>query len=104
MVYTIAMSTISIDLATLEATMSNLVGRDRSPAAFIVYLLLWGRAAGTRSRSVRISHKGIADVTGLSKSAVQGAIRLLNRRKLVRTQHDSRTAVPEHFVPRLKRA
>jgi hypothetical protein len=85
--------------------MSDLVSHDRSPSAFVVYVFLWASAAGTRTRSVRISHKGIADLTGLSKSAVQGAIRLLNRRKLLRTAHDSRTATPEHFVlrPWLKR-
>ncbi len=74
----------------------DLVGRDRSPSAFIVYLYLWSRGG----KSVRISHKGIADETGLSKSAVQAAIRLLNRRKLIRSVHASRTAIPQHFVKR----
>lgn len=80
--------------------MGDLVGRDRSPASFLVYLLLWRRAAGTRTRSVRISLQEIADATRLSKSAVQGAIALLSRRKLLRSEHGSPTAVPEHFVLR----
>jgi hypothetical protein len=94
------MTTIAIDAIVFDSVMGDLVGRDRSPSAFLVYLLLWSRAAGARTRSARISHQAIADATHLSKSAVQGAIALLNRRKLVRTEHDSRTAVPEHFVLR----
>jgi len=94
------MATISIDRSLFDSVMGDLVGRDRSPAAFIVYLFLLSRAAGTRTRGVRISHGGIAGATGLSRSAVQGAIRLLNRRKLVRTVHDSPTATPEHHVRR----
>ena len=80
------MATISIKI------LKNLVGDDRSPSAFIVYFYLWSTKGG------RISHQEIAEATGLSKSAVQGAIRLLNRRKLIRTKHTSRTATPEHVV------
>ena len=72
----------------------ELVGRDRSPSAFVVYFYLWSRKGG------RISHQEIADATGISKSAVQAAIRLLNRRKLIRTEHASRTATPVHVVKR----
>jgi DNA-binding transcriptional regulator GbsR (MarR family) len=44
------------------------------------------------------SHQGIADATGLSKSAVQGAIRILARRKLVRAQKPTVTSTPEYNV------
>jgi DNA-binding MarR family transcriptional regulator len=44
--------------------------------------------------------KQLAERTGLSKSAVQAALRILLRRQLVRTQHSTRTAVPEYFVQR----
>ena len=74
----------------------NLVGGERSPSAFIVYFYLWSQ----NRKSVRVSHHGIAEATGLSKSAVQGALRLLNRRKLIRSVHQSRTAIPEHSVVR----
>lgn len=80
----------------LLKVLRDLVERDRSPSAFIVYFYLWSR----RAKSVRISHQGVADETGLSKSAVQAAIRLLNRRKLIRSVHASPTAIPEHFVMR----
>ena len=82
------MAAISIEV------IQELVGRDRSPSAFVVYFYLWSRKGG------RISHQEIADATGISKSAVQAAIRLLNRRKLIRTEHASRTATPVHFVKR----
>ena len=94
------MATISLDTYVLDVLMRDLVGHDRSPSAYVVYLFLWSRTQGARAKSVRVSHKAIADDTGISKSAVQGAIRLLNRRKLVRTVHESPTAVPEHFVLR----
>jgi DNA-binding MarR family transcriptional regulator len=81
-----AMTAISLN------TLRNLVGRDRSPSAFIVYFFLWSKKGGL------MSHQAIADATGLSKSAVQAAIRLLNRRKLIRTVHASRTATPRHFI------
>jgi DNA-binding MarR family transcriptional regulator len=79
-------------------TLRNLVGGDRSPSAFIVYFYLWTKTR--EAKSVQASLQSIADETGLSKSAVQAAIQLLNRRKLVRSVHASRTATPEHFVAR----
>ena len=82
------MATISLE------TLKSLVGRDRSPSAFIVYFYLWTTKGG------RMSHQEIAEATGLSRSAVQAAIRLLNRRKLIRTVHASRTATPEHHLIR----
>jgi DNA-binding MarR family transcriptional regulator len=84
----------------LDILLRDLVGHDKSPAAFVVYVFLWSRTAGTRNRNVRISHNGIADDTGLSKSAVQAAIRHLTRRKLIRSERESQTATPVHFVLR----
>ena len=94
------MNTISVDSTVFDSVLGDVVGRDRSPAAFLIYLWLWSRAAGTRTRSAKASHQAIADATHLSKSAVQGAIALLNRRKLLRSEHHSRTSVPEHFILR----
>ena len=56
--------------------------------------------AHRRLRSVQVSHQGMADETGLSKSAVQVAIRSLLRRHLLRSRRASPTAVPEYFVLR----
>ena len=84
------MSTISVE------TLRNLVARDRSPSAFIVYFYLWSKTRA--AKNLRASLQTIADETGLSKSAVQTAIQLLNRRKLIRSVHASRTGTPLHFV------
>ena len=75
--------------------MRDLTGHDRRPSAFLVYLLLWHRTAGSGVRSVRLSHRAIAEATGLSKSAVQAAVRTLAQRRLVRSQRDWRTATPD---------
>jgi predicted transcriptional regulator len=80
--------------------MADLAGHDKMPSAFIVYLYLYWRASGSRSRSVRASHQSIANDTGLSKSAVQTAVRHLVRRKLLRSERESITAVPNYFVLR----
>jgi DNA-binding MarR family transcriptional regulator len=90
---------VKIDPYIVDTLMADLVGHDKTPSAFVVYLYLYRRAEG-RPRSLRGSHQTIADDTGLSKSAVQAALRLLNRRKLVRSVRESQTATPRHFVLR----
>jgi DNA-binding MarR family transcriptional regulator len=94
------MRAVRIDPYVLEVLMRDLVGHDRSPAAFLVYLALWHRTRGAGLRSTRASLRQLAEATGLSKSAVQGGLRRLKRRKLVRSARASPTAVPEHFVLR----
>jgi DNA-binding MarR family transcriptional regulator len=94
------MKTIAIDDYVLDTLLRDLIGHDKSPSAFAVYLYLWRRARGAGEWSAKVSHKGIADDTGLSKSAVQAAIRHLNKRKLIRSVHASPTSTPEHNVLR----
>jgi DNA-binding MarR family transcriptional regulator len=84
----------------IDVLLRDLVGHDRSPAAFLVYLSLYALTYAAGRRSARLSLKQLAERTGLSKSAVQAALRILNRRQLLRTQHATRTAVPEYFVQR----
>src|SRR5215212_2008069 len=98
--FTIVMKTIAIDDYVLDTLMRDLIGHDKSPSAFAVYLYLWRRARAGDEWSTRVSHKAIADDTGLSKSAVQAAVRHLNGRKLIRSVHESLTATPEHHVLR----
>ena len=94
------MSKLTVDPYVLETLLPDLVGHDKSPSSFLVYLHLWGQTIGAGEKSVRASHHSIAAATGLSKSAVQTALRNLTRRKLVRSERDSITATPEHFVLR----
>jgi DNA-binding MarR family transcriptional regulator len=94
------MITVTIDRYVLESLMADLVGHDRSPSAFLVYLALWARGGARRGAAVTISHRELAEETGLSKSAVQSAIRRLTRRRLVSVARASATATPEYSVLR----
>ena len=80
--------------------MRDLVGHDRVPSAFLVYLHLWGESERQSKAAIRASHQTMAEATGLSKSAVQKGIRCLVRRKLIRAHKDSATATPEYRVAR----
>ena len=77
----------------IDVLMPDLVGHDRQPSAFLVYLYLWCHGKG-RERRAAASLQQIALETGLSKSAVQQAIRTLKRRRLLRAQQASATSVP----------
>ena len=89
-----------VDSYVIENLLPDLVGRDRQPSAFIVYLYLWHRVSGLRSRSLAASLQTIAAGTGLSKSAVQRGVRTLLRRRLIRVEKSSPTAVPGYTVLR----
>jgi hypothetical protein len=91
---------IVVDDYVISVLMRDLVGHDRMPSAFLVYLHLWGESEGQAKVHVRASHQTIAEATGLSKSAVQKGIRCLLGRKLLRAQKDSPTATPEYRVLR----
>jgi DNA-binding MarR family transcriptional regulator len=93
------MRRFTLDAYVMDTLMPDLVLHDRQPSAFLVYLQLWYRSAG-RKAPVRVSHRDMVDATGLSKSAVQAAIRALSRRRLIRTTRETATAVPEYTVLR----
>jgi DNA-binding MarR family transcriptional regulator len=90
------MEPIAVDAYVLDVLMRDLVGHDKHPSAFLVYLALWRRS--TEKPTVFVSYQMLADVTGLSKSAVQDAVATLERRKLVRVQRKSKTATPGYTV------
>jgi DNA-binding MarR family transcriptional regulator len=92
------MSQVRFDSYVLDTLMPDLVLHDHQPSAFLVYLQLWYR--GGRRGRVRLSHQDMANLTGLSKSSVQAAIRSLSRRRLVRATRESSTAVPEYTILR----
>ena len=94
------MTAIPFDEYIFESLMRDLVAHDRQPSAFLVYLYLAHQAARARSRGVAASLQAIAVDTGLSKSAVQRGLRTLARRRLVRVEKASRTAVPAYTVLR----
>jgi len=80
--------------------MCDLIGHDQKPAAFVVYLHLYGRAARNGWRDISASVRTIAEATGLSKSAVHAALIHLRRRELIATAADYVTATPSHRVLR----
>ena len=92
--------TIPVDDYVLDVLMRDLVGHDRQPAAYLVYVWLYATAARAKWRPVPASLRMLADSTGLSKSAVQSALVNLRRRELIVTSTIHATATPRHRVLR----
>jgi Helix-turn-helix domain len=87
------MERLSLDTYVVDALMPDLVGHDRRPSAFLVYLYLWRRTAGA-TRAASASYQTLADGTGLSKRAAQIATRTLERRQLIAIKRKTATATP----------
>ena len=88
---------MTIDDYVIDVLMRDLVGHDRRPVAFLVYLWL---AAEHRRRNgvVQISYQELAESMGVSKSSVQAAISWLVRRKLLAAKKENATATPRYTV------
>jgi len=91
---------VPVDDYVLDVLMRDIVGHDRQPAAYLVYVWLYGQAARAKWKPVSASLRSLAEETGLSKSAVQTALDLLRRRQLIKSASDHSTAVPLHQVLR----
>ena len=81
----------------VETLLPDLVGHDRAPSAFLIYLKLWHMAGGP-GRGLQASLSTLASETGLSKSSVQAALRLLRKRGLTTSRRAAATATPIHTV------
>jgi hypothetical protein len=92
--------TVALDRYVVDTLMPDLVGHDKRPSALLVFLYLWARTDRVRGRRAAVSLRDLADGTGLSKRAVQDAVRVLARRRLVAVRRDGPTAVPEYEVLR----
>ena len=92
--------TIPVDDYVIDVLLRDIVGHDRQPASYLVYLYLYGQAARQRWKPISGSLRTLADATGLSKSAVQTALENLRRRELITTSASHSTAVPQHRVLR----
>ena len=86
-------STIQFDRYVVDTLMRDLVGHDRSPSAFIVYLAIHSAAAEGRAL---FSYQAMADVTGLSKRTCQDAVARLHRRGLVDISRKGGTDAAEY--------
>jgi hypothetical protein len=87
-----------LDDYVIDTLMADLVGHDRQPSAFLVYLLLWRRTLGIGSPSVQMSLFELHTGTGLSKRSVQEALQWLSKRRLISIQRASITAIPVYTV------
>jgi hypothetical protein len=90
--------TASLDSYVLDVLMADLVGHDRAPSAYLVYLKLWHLCGGPGKRGAPLSLQTLATETGVSKSSVQSAVRRLKRRGLIQARRAAPTAVPLYTV------
>src|SRR5215472_1888541 len=91
---------VAIDDYVLDVLLPDLVGHDRSPAAFLIYIVLWTQLFRSEERSTAVSLQKLSEFSGLSKSAVQQAVRVLRRRGLIKIRKSSETSVPEYELVR----
>lgn len=90
---------ISFDDYVIDVLMRDLIGHDRKPTSFLVYL--WLDAEQTRRDGpVQVSYVELAESVGVSKSSAQVAVNWLLRRKLLAVSKDSVTATPAYTVQR----
>lgn len=89
---------VAVDPYVVDVLMPDLVGHDRQPTAFLVYLRLWRLTGGGRRASPEVSLRALSDATGMSKRAIQEAIETLSRRKLIAVERERPTAVPVYRV------
>jgi len=92
--------TVAIDRYIVDTLMRDLVGHDRQPSAYLVYLFLWHETHGRKRATTQIALIDIAEGVGLSKRGVQDALGHLGRRKLIAVERESITAVPVYTVLR----
>lgn len=88
---------IKLDEYVLDSLMRDLVGHDRRPTSFLVYL--WLAAEQQRRRTaVTISYSDLAESVGVSKSSAQAAAAWLVHRKLISSTKTKVTATPRYTV------
>lgn len=92
--------TVSIDRYIIDPLMRSLIGHDRQPSSFLVYLFLWHETHGKKQKTTQVALIDIAENVGLSKRGVQDALGHLAKRKLIALERESITAVPVYTVLR----
>src|SRR5512137_1271226 len=85
----------ALDDYVTDVLLRDLVGHDRRPVSFLVYLWLAAEQA-RRGAFVQISYQELAENIGVSKSSVQAAVSWLRRRKLLSATKQSATAIPQY--------
>ena len=91
---------MQIDDYVCDVLMRDLVGHDRQPTAFLVYLYLAYEIGRSKRERIQVSYQNLAHAIGISKSSVQSAVRWLIKRKLLESRKETPTAVPVYRVLR----
>ena len=88
---------MTLDDYVVNVLMRDLVGHDRRPASYLVYLWL-AVEQGRRKGSIQVSYQEMSESIGISKSAAQAAVSWLLRRKLLVANKENVTATPRYKV------
>lgn len=80
-----------------DTLMRDLVGHDRKPVSYLVYLWLAAEHAKTRT-DVQASYQHVAESVGISKSSAQAAVGWLLKRRLLGVKKENPTATPVYTV------
>ena len=91
---------LSLDPYILDVLMRDLTQHERRPSAFLVYIHVWRQTLGQGQKTAALSYQQISEATGLSKSAVQAAVRVLKRRRLIHVSLSHPTATPVYRAER----
>jgi hypothetical protein len=86
-----------IDEYVTDVLMRDLVGHDKRPVSFLVYLWLAAEQQ-RRNSTVQISYQELAESIGVSKSSAQSAVAWLAQRKLILVSKATVTATPRYKV------
>lgn len=95
-----AMQHIPFDEYVIDVLLPDLTGHDHAPTAFLVYIILWTALYREEQKRVALSLQDLSAATGLCKTAVQNAVRLLKGRGLIKVFKVRPTAVPEYELVR----
>ncbi len=87
----------SLDPYVTDVLLRDLVGHDRRPVSFLVYLWL-SVEQQRRATAVQISYQELAECIGVSKSSAQSAVSWLVRRRLLAVSKENATATPRYTV------
>jgi hypothetical protein len=101
---------LKLDPYITDVLLRDLVGHDRRPASFLVYIWFTAEqqkaeqqkaeqqrhAHQRRVSAVTVSYQDLAESIGISKSSAQSAVGWLIRRKLLTVSKTSVTATPEY--------
>ncbi len=88
---------MTLDDYVVDVLMRDLVGHDRRPASYLVYLWLTAEQAH-RKGPVLVSYQEMSESIGISKSSAQAAVSWLLRRKLIAVTKENLTATPCYAV------